>query len=550
MTDLIVDRLHARAAVNGPDDEARVRALLTDLTGRRLDEALATSALPPGDWCVRRLDVSLALDPASGDAALGRRWARQITEALVAALADGGPEVVHFARPSDAVADLIADLALGDDRREWAWRAVGALAPSDPDPAVDPAGAALAALERDRGSAVHVLSTAVRATGLPAVHRLLAEAGWQRAAALVLAASGQPARRWLQLGPPAGDSADSADGVRGGDPTAVVAGILARSPFADAWRRGRLRPSPATARAWSVLAAAEAEPALLRRPIAELVLTSLPTAIAPAQADHAPVHAEQTPPPPPRDHAFLHGGRATPSSVQLPLIDPEPTPVTDRSSDASGRIRPSAEESPSADGVRRPPETHRSAEDGQTPARPSHPRDPVEDRRDEGFATVWGGLVHLFATAAAAGLPDEALDDEELAARPASWILFHLAHAMTGHALDGLADPATRAVAGLPPQAPVPTPEPTAAQRAQLERLADQWARVTAERLGPAGQADSPQVVVAGLARRGGAVRHSPGWIEFDLRLSDVDLDVRRAGLDLDPGFVTWLGAVVVIRYV
>jgi hypothetical protein len=55
--------------------------------------------------------------------------------------------------------------------------------------------------------------------------------------------------------------------------------------------------------------------------------------------------------------------------------------------------------------------------------------------------------------------------------------------------------------------------------------------------------------VVIRLARRTGTVVHVPGWIEFRLRLDDVDPHVRRAGLDLDPGYVGWLGAVVVIRY-
>ena len=52
-----------------------------------------------------------------------------------------------------------------------------------------------------------------------------------------------------------------------------------------------------------------------------------------------------------------------------------------------------------------------------------------------------------------------------------------------------------------------------------------------------------------GLVRRHGRVVVVPGWVTFHLRLADVDLDVRRAGLDLDPGFVPWLGSVVVIRY-
>jgi hypothetical protein len=31
--------------------------------------------------------------------------------------------------------------------------------------------------------------------------------------------------------------------------------------------------------------------------------------------------------------------------------------------------------------------------------------------------------------------------------------------------------------------------------------------------------------------------------------LDSVDLDIRRAGLDLDPGWVPWLGVVVRYRY-
>ena len=101
-------------------------------------------------------------------------------------------------------------------------------------------------------------------------------------------------------------------------------------------------------------------------------------------------------------------------------------------------------------------------------------------------------------------------------------------------------------MAGLPPQAVAPGPEPTAAQRARLEALADGWAGATARAIG--GDED-PRALVARICARTGRVAYDRGWIEFRLRLADVDLDVRRAGLDVDPGFVSWLGAVVVIRY-
>ncbi len=40
-----------------------------------------------------------------------------------------------------------------------------------------------------------------------------------------------------------------------------------------------------------------------------------------------------------------------------------------------------------------------------------------------------------------------------------------------------------------------------------------------------------------------------PGWIEVRLAVADVSTDVRRAGLDLDPGWLPWLGIVVRFAY-
>ena len=39
------------------------------------------------------------------------------------------------------------------------------------------------------------------------------------------------------------------------------------------------------------------------------------------------------------------------------------------------------------------------------------------------------------------------------------------------------------------------------------------------------------------------------GWIELHLPLAGVDTAIRRLGLDLDPGFLPWLGCVLRICY-
>ena len=45
------------------------------------------------------------------------------------------------------------------------------------------------------------------------------------------------------------------------------------------------------------------------------------------------------------------------------------------------------------------------------------------------------------------------------------------------------------------------------------------------------------------VCRRRGEIVADPGWIEVRLPLDEVSVEVRRAGLDLDPGWIPWLGA-------
>jgi hypothetical protein len=103
-------------------------------------------------------------------------------------------------------------------------------------------------------------------------------------------------------------------------------------------------------------------------------------------------------------------------------------------------------------------------------------------------------------------------------------------------------------------------PEATEREVGAVERIAGRWLEVTAARLavgdgpgdgGPLTLPDASEAarqLVLPVLRRPGVVRAEPGWIEVHLPLAGVDPVVRRAGLDLDPGWVPWLGAVV--RYV
>jgi hypothetical protein len=170
----------------------------------------------------------------------------------------------------------------------------------------------------------------------------------------------------------------------------------------------------------------------------------------------------------------------------------------------------------------------------------SEPPAPAET----GWPTEWAGLPFFLATAEAAGLPGALLADEILAGQPLSWLVYQL-----GRLLVPVIDPLDPALFGLAGQLPAPVPpaEPSPIESGRLAEHARRWAELTAARLD---RSDEPPLVVAqDLAGRPGVVVGQPGWIEIHLSLQGVRLDVRRAGLDLDPGWLRWLGAVVSFVY-
>ena len=60
---------------------------------------------------------------------------------------------------------------------------------------------------------------------------------------------------------------------------------------------------------------------------------------------------------------------------------------------------------------------------------------------------------------------------------------------------------------------------------------------------------DEQRLSLRRLVRRVGLVRVTATHLDVTMPLAQADLRVRRLGLDLDPGWVTWLGRVVAIHY-
>ena len=569
MTDIMIERLSARVPA-APGRAARIDRLLAGLAERRLEEALQATALPPGEWCVRRLDVVVPVDLDRPDSAIESAWAASVVDGLRAALAAEGGDVVHYPRIGDALTDMVGSLAAGRAGRGWAWQRLGLLA----DPAGPPGTAVLAALRAHPQQALAAVTGAVAGAGAAAVHRLLGVRGWAALAELVCAVQGAPDRTpelTARLTPAAvgDDAVVPPPGLADHPAAAALARTLTgRSGLASALSDSRLRPGPATLAAWAVLVAAHADPALLRRPAAPAVLIRLAAALSAVDVgavdagavDAGAVDAGAVDAGGVADRALVRppsGGRPDePGSAARPdparpggrvhhdgPVDPV-RPVDPAHPARTTRTTRTAEGSPAT-----PPLAH--------PARGRAARDPSDvvagadrDRGPDARAvrpTPWAGLLFLLATAADAGVPDRLLDDPAFAARPLWWTLHRIGLLLVPADPD---DPALLAFAGLRPGDPGPrtAAAPDAAEERGLGRHAGHWAAVTAARLGVPDDRPPAEVVIA-LAARPGEVVAEPGWVEVRLGLDQVDIDARRAGLDVDPGWVPWLGTVVRFCY-
>jgi hypothetical protein len=532
MTELTIDRLTASAVTSSDAQvatESRIATLLRRIAASRLDSALAEVSLPQGHWCVRRLDLSLTLDFDRSDAALEAQWSRALVDAIAAAITNRSCDLVFYPRIVDALIDLLISAIRHCDGNEWAWRQVGLL--SSTDRGVCAAGAdrarmVLAALRRHPRDTIAAVAACVRVTGGASLHRMLGAAGWTELALIALGALGCSTRVGLSTmaipgsptSPTVVTSPPPAHQSRFDDPTgshvagaaAALAGdVFSRSAVAAALARMSIRVERPLARAWAVIAIAEAAPSILLRADADAVIDLLAERFI-RPADRAAM-------------SFLAAARSVGARG---------------SEDAAARGRSGTEES-----VRAP-----ASEVGATGTAPqTTTADTTESSgddadRDPPAQTLWAGVLFFLNTAAAAGIPEDTFADPVLGRYPLWCILSALVRSMVPISAD---DPALLAVCGLP-RHPVAAPF-TDDEQTRVETFASRWIARTAERMDLIDE--DPADVCLRVALRSGSIVAEPGWIEVHLDLDDVDIDVRRAGLDLDPGWIPWLGCVVRFCY-
>ena len=505
MSELLhIGRLRARYRIRG--DAAQARARLDAVLGRMLDAPLEAAIrrldLPEGEeLCVRALRAPVQLSLDGSDAAVAEAWSEALALALRRAIADGR-DVLRFRSRPHALLDLVASAARGDLSRGWAWAQLGLW--DEPAQGSARTGEAIAAaLCGLPEAAPAALAEAARRGALPALAARVSPAGWRRVAAAALQAfeTGAPALAALEE-PPAGEDETAPEP----DVAARAARIAGRSSIPELLRREPRGVAPAAVRPLLALAALAAEPEALRRPRPEALLAALERFARPA----------------------------------LPARS-DPDRERDRERASSSAAAPAARESgaPAGEPGRELP--------GSAPSDGAAPDGPPVVARAAG-RTRAGGLLFLLWLVSELGLPETLCQEGTPLGRRS--LRFGL-HALALSLLPIEArNPAALAFCGLGPDNPPPDEdqEPLSdAERTALESAAADLSAALRLRLG---RADEPaRAVLLETCRRDAEIVLDPGWLEVRYALDDVDVRVRRAGLDLDPGWLPWLGCAVRFVY-
>ena len=531
----------------------RLDRVLAAVLQEALERALERVGVPlHEEVCIREVRVPVCVRLSSSDGSLGLAWSLALAEAIRDAIAGRGHDgVVRYGSRAQALIDLATGVASGDLRRAWAWRQVGLGAITEQASPATALAVLLQALFREADRIVPTLGVLAERGDLAPLAARFGPEGWNRLARAALQASGGPLTFLDEPEPLGGILTDCPrDAIRG-----ILRHVLARSTLLAKLDRIAVT-SPAVRFALAVLAVIEVEPGAWRRPTADQrwLIEAIAHRIGPLASPEQTDLVAGSPEPEPMSPTELPQPHETPPSSPTEGRDSgrAASSSADREIDDLGwsRTRRTDDDTQWPSPLDRRHRESVGEEDRQrAPDRgqPTTPEDrPLPAPRRRGF-TRMGGLLFLIGLLDDLGMPDEAASREPLRRRPFRWVLHQLALRLADVPPD---DPAALAFAGLapgerPPSADLEAPKPV--EQGALTRWADRIAGELRRRLGR--REATRTALLEEVCRRRAEIVADPGWIEVHLSLDEVSTAIRRSGLDLDPGFVPWLGVALKFFY-
>lgn len=505
------------------DQQRRLDHVRLEMLDRAFQLALAQNGIgEDAEVCIRSVASAVRLRLDRSDESVTASWSEAIAAQISHALRNGATSntVIYHSR-RQALLDFASCIARGDRRRAWAWRQLGLWRStnsySEPQSIVE--------LVRALCAASDLLVPTLRA---------LAEAGWLHPIASLITE-----RQWVELAAAAlvntglvhlldeTSEASSSRALRS------AFRVLGRSKLAGAISANSSlkETSVAARRAIAILSIMEAEPILLSTAAASATIELIADAIRS-----------------PRNETISSLDDSLDEDPALPKVDRRRPANTDERQLMKERPESeAAENTGNTPGASR--ETGSAREQRQREkvkvAATETPSQPLDLRQRS--LTRSGGLLFLISVVNELGLPGEISDHELLGARPFTWVMHQLALTLAPVQPN---DPAALAFAGLAPQATPPSLDEPPLNETEAAAIAELAARIIAQlRLLLDRPAEPAQTLLDLVCARRAEVVADPGWLELRLSLDEVSTEIRRAGLDLDPGYVPWLGVVVKFVY-
>lgn len=509
--------------------------------------------------CVRALHVMARVRLDVPDAELSLAWSLAVADAISRELRDGGPNVVRYGSRHHALVDFVSSAARTDCARAWAWRQLGLWHGGEDSSTGLLIDGALAALAENAHAAPSVLAEVSRRGGLRALTISGSAERWETLAAAAVHAAGGDWRVLVES-IAAVESSDDADdsgrtritrdrrdrhGTRYAtdrrdvhevdDATMSIAltRVMRRSAIAHAMDAVDSVDSAATLPAAKLLALA--------------VLAILET------SPEAPTATRQLAVMVVRVQTAILQELFRKSNESAARVRGTTAGARERARNVGKRVTQERSRVRCADAVHVSPEHGGGPAPGQ-PADAPYSRDAVTPASDDEpvaldirtpATTNAGGVLFLLHLLRDSDLPSRIAAEPALATRSLAWTLHRVAIALADVEPQ---DPAALAFCGRRPidaSPAVDEPPPTDDELFIIDSYCRLLAALLHERLGGI---DSVELVLASVIRRRAEIVGDPGWIDVRYSLDEVSVPVRRAGLDLDPGWLPWLG--VVLRFV
>lgn len=499
---LHIKRLRARYSLRGFGDasavaKSRLDRLLRSLGPDEFEAAFARLGLPRSEIiCLRALHVPVRVDLSRADAVVSGAWIAAFASGLATAI-KRSEGFVRYGSRSQALVDVLISVGRSDFSRAWAWRQLGLWRDATGALGMGAAAAMMALPESVPAALVEV----AKAGALPGLIARVAPDDWRAVARAALAKAGASSIRTILEASEEGSSLstrarrDVSQTVR-----ATARAVLAQSRLAQA--AARIAGLDLRAReAMAIFAILEVDPTALSRLADPRALVERLLSDSMASGPERPGARDQ-----------VGSLRAESKGAQQGRAD------RSNSIDQNSGNRQAQEETLPTASIR-----HR----GHTRA---------------------GGLLFLLHIVGELGLPETlCAPGSALAGRSLRWVLHQIAMCLLPLEPN---DAAALAFAGVAPDADPPShlAEPATGPEQHAVRVASD--AIVARLRQRVGNLETPRAaLLLQTCRRSAEVLADPAWIEVCLSLDDVSTLLRRAGLDLDLGWLPWLGCVVRFRY-